>query len=147
MLYNGVFNFAFFHSAQVHISVSDVNEFAPEFMQPSYVIEVDEGRLYDEIIRLEAIDKDCTPRFGDVCKYEIRRNDDHLFAIDSEGSIKNLRPLEYKKSHNHILEVYAYDCAMKKSITPALLNIRVRKICESRFFGIPERIDYAVSAV
>lgn len=59
-----------FRSA-VHISVVDINEYSPVFLQPSYVTEVDEGRLYQEIIRVEATDKDCTPLFGDVCKYEI----------------------------------------------------------------------------
>ena len=47
--------------------------------------EVDEGRLYQEIIRVEATDKDCTPLFGDVCKYEILTLD-QPFTIDNEGT-------------------------------------------------------------
>ncbi|XP_054091320.1 calsyntenin-1 isoform X2 [Zeugodacus cucurbitae] len=130
-------------TANVHITVIDINEYAPTFLQPSYVTEVDEGRLYKEIIRVEATDKDCTPLFGDVCKYEILNND-QPFVIDNEGSIKNTDPLSHKASHNHILSVVAYDCAMKES-SPIMVSIKVRRVCEARFLGIPERIDYTAT--
>lgn len=131
-------------TANVHIAVIDVNEYAPTFRQPSYVCEADEGRLYKEIIRVEAIDKDCTPLYGDICKYEIL-NKDQPFTIDNEGSIKNTEPLSHKVSHNYILSVVAYDCAMKQS-APNLVSIKVRRVCEAKFLGIPERIDYTTSS-
>ena len=34
-------------------------------------VEVEEGQLLDHGVRGEAVDKDCSPRFGDVCGYEI----------------------------------------------------------------------------
>jgi hypothetical protein len=71
-------------SATVHISVVDINEYAPTFLDPSYVCQVDEGRLYEEIVRVEATDRDCTPKYGDVCKYEILTSD-QPFTIDNEG--------------------------------------------------------------
>jgi hypothetical protein len=61
-----------------------VNEHAPEFGQPSYVVEAEEGRLYPELLTVTAADSDCSPKFGDVCKYEIL-NDDAPFIINSEG--------------------------------------------------------------
>ncbi|XP_017869345.1 PREDICTED: calsyntenin-1 [Drosophila arizonae] len=128
------------NSANVHITVIDINEYSPTFLEPSYVTEVDEGKLYNEIIRVEAVDKDCTPLFGDVCKYEIL-NSDEPFTIDNEGSIKNKEPLSHKVSHNHILSVVAYDCAMKESV-PIMVSIKVRRVCDAKFLGIPERIDY-----
>lgn len=142
--------------AVMRISVIDVNEYAPTFLQPSYTVQVDEGRLYQEIVRLEAVDKDCTPLYGDVCKYEIlHKGDDQeengsgsggnvLFDIDGEGSIRNLQPLSFKRAHNHILSVIAYDCAMKAS-APVMVNIKVNRVCETRLTGVPERIDYVVS--
>ncbi|CRK90879.1 CLUMA_CG004569, isoform A [Clunio marinus] len=132
-------------SAAVHISVVDINEYSPVFLQPSYVTEVDEGRLYQEIIRVEATDKDCTPLFGDVCRYEILTAD-QPFIIDNEGSIKNVMPLSHKASHNHILSVIAYDCAMKQS-APVMVTIRVRKICEAKIMGIQERLDYSANTL
>ncbi|XP_016992343.2 calsyntenin-1 [Drosophila takahashii] len=128
------------NTANVHITVIDINEYAPTFLEPSYVTEVDEGRLYNEILRVEATDKDCTPLFGDVCKYEILNNDEP-FSIDNEGSIKNTEPLSHKASHNHILSVVAYDCAMKESAA-IMVSIKVRRVCETKFLGMPERIDY-----
>ncbi|KAH8415756.1 hypothetical protein KR222_011687, partial [Zaprionus bogoriensis] len=128
------------NTANVHVTVIDINEYTPTFLQPSYVTEVDEGRLYNEIIRVEASDKDCTPLFGDVCKYEIL-NSDEPFTIDNEGAIKNTEPLTHKISHNHILSVVAYDCAMKDS-APIMVSIKVRRVCDAKFLGIPERIDY-----
>lgn len=107
--------------------------------------EVDEGRLYPEIIRVEATDKDCTPLFGDVCKYEILTLD-QPFTIDNEGSIRNTEPLSHRASHNHILSVVAYDCAMKQS-APVMVTIRVRRICEARITGIPERLDYTANSL
>jgi calsyntenin 1 len=146
---------SFFHSiekflkfafrSEVHISVVDINEYSPVFLQPSYVTEVDEGRIYQEIIRVEANDKDCTPLFGDVCKYEILTLD-QPFTIDNEGSIRNTEPLSHRASHNHILSVVAYDCAMKQS-APVMVNIRVRRICEAKITGIPERLDYAANSL
>lgn len=76
----------FFFSATVHISVVDINEYPPTFIEPSYVKQVDEGRLYNEIVRVEATDRDCTPKYGDVCKYEILTSD-QPFTIDNEGKI------------------------------------------------------------
>jgi hypothetical protein len=132
-------------SANVHISVIDINEYSPTFLQPSYVTEVDEGRLYQEIIRIEATDKDCTPLYGDVCRYEILTKD-QPFTINNEGSIRNTEPLSHKVSHNHILSIVAYDCAMKQS-APVMVNIRVRRVCEAHVMGIPERIDYVANSM
>ncbi|XP_049824303.1 calsyntenin-1 [Aethina tumida] len=128
-------------SATVHITVSDVNEYAPTFSEPSYVRQVDEGRLYKEIVRVEATDRDCTPKFGDVCKYEILTSD-QPFVIDMDGVIKNTEPLDYERSHNHILSVIAYDCGMRQSF-PALVTIKVNRVCRLGWRGLPERVDYA----
>lgn len=84
---------------------------------------MDEGRLYSEIVRVEATDRDCTPKFGDVCKYEILTAD-QPFVIDSEGAIRNTEPLDYERSHNHILSVVAYDCGMRQSL-PVMVTIKV----------------------
>ena len=47
-------------SATVYISVNDVNEYAPKFNQPSYVVNVDEGRPADKIIQVEANENTAT---------------------------------------------------------------------------------------
>ncbi|XP_057335563.1 calsyntenin-1 [Microplitis mediator] len=131
-------------NATVHITVIDVNEYAPQFLQPAYVSTVDEGRLYEEVVRVEASDRDCTPKFGDVCKYEILTAD-QPFVIDNEGAIRNTEPLDYERSHNYILSVVAYDCGMKQS-APAMVTVKVNRVCSPGWRGIPERVDYAAGA-
>ncbi|XP_034235653.1 calsyntenin-1 isoform X1 [Thrips palmi] len=131
-------------NATLHITVIDINEYAPVFLQPSYVYQVDEGRLYSEIVRVEAKDRDCTPKFGDICKYEILTTE-QPFTIDNEGVIRNTEPLDFEKSHNHILSVVAYDCGMKQSV-PVMVTIKVNRVCRLGWNGIPERIDYAPSS-
>ncbi|XP_029677360.1 calsyntenin-1 [Formica exsecta] len=128
-------------NATVHITVVDVNEYAPQFLQPAYVSTVDEGRLYEEVVRVEASDRDCTPKFGDVCKYEILTAD-QPFIIDNEGAIRNTELLDYERSHNYILSVVAYDCGMKQS-APAMVTVKVNRVCAPGWRGIPERVDYA----
>ncbi|CAH0386209.1 unnamed protein product [Bemisia tabaci] len=86
--------------ATVHINVEDINEYAPAFLEPAYVRQVD------------------------------------------EGIIRNTDPLDYEKSHNHILSVVAYDCGMKQS-APIMVTIKVNRICKLGWKGIPERVDYA----
>ncbi|CAH0731724.1 unnamed protein product, partial [Brenthis ino] len=132
------------NTVPVHITVTDVNEFPPVFSQSAYVRSVDEGKLYDEIVRVEATDRDCTPRYGDVCKYEILNDGDRSqpFSINNEGVIRNTEPLEYDKSHNHILSVVAYDCGMMQS-APVMVTIKVNKPCRAGWKGLAERVDYA----
>ncbi|XP_018333792.1 calsyntenin-1 [Agrilus planipennis] len=128
-------------NATVHITVADVNEYAPTFSEPSYVRQVDESKIYREIVRVEATDRDCTPKFGDVCKYEILTSD-QPFVIDVDGVIRNTEPLDYERSHNHILSVVAYDCGMRQSL-PVMVTIKVNRVCRLGWRGLPERVDYA----
>lgn len=122
----------------------DVNEYAPQFTEPAYVSTVDEGRLYEEVVRVEATDRDCTPKFGDVCKYEILTAE-QPFYINNEGIIKNSEPLDYERSHNYILSVVAYDCGMKQS-APTMVTVKVNRVCSPGWRGIPERVDYSADA-
>ncbi|KPJ00924.1 Calsyntenin-1 [Papilio xuthus] len=130
------------NTVPVHITVSDVNEFAPVFSQAAYVCSVDEGKMYEELVRVEATDRDCTPHYGDVCKYEILDDNNQPFSIDNEGVIRNTEPLDYEKSHNHILSVVAYDCGMMQS-APVMVTIKVNKPCRAGWKGLAERVDYA----
>jgi len=50
--------------------------------------------------------------------------------------------LDYERSHNHILSVIAYDCGMRQSF-PALVTIKVNRVCRLGWRGLPERVDYA----
>ncbi|CAG7717500.1 unnamed protein product, partial [Allacma fusca] len=45
------------------------------------------------------------------------------------GVIRNAEPLDYDRSHNHILSVVAYDCGMKRS-APVMVTIKVSRVCK-----------------
>lgn len=70
--------------ATVHIQVNDVNEYAPVFKEKSYKATVIEGKRYDNILKVEAVDADCSPQFSQICSYEIV-TPDVPFAIDKDG--------------------------------------------------------------
>lgn len=70
--------------ATVHIQVNDVNEYAPVFKEKSYKASVIEGKRYDNILKVEAVDADCSPQFSQICSYEIV-TPDVPFAIDKDG--------------------------------------------------------------
>ena len=63
--------------AVVHIQVKDVKE-------PAYKAIVTEGKIYDSILQVEAIDEDCSPQYSQICNYEIVTTD-VPFAIDRNG--------------------------------------------------------------
>ncbi|VDN05975.1 unnamed protein product [Thelazia callipaeda] len=46
-------------SVRMRISVKDTNDHIPEFSRPWYTFNVNEGKIYNELARLQATDKDC----------------------------------------------------------------------------------------
>lgn len=78
--------------AVVHIQVKDINEFAPAFKEPSYKAVVTEGKIYDSILQVEAVDEDCSPQYSQICNYEIVTTD-VPFAIDRNGECPEKTPV------------------------------------------------------
>ena len=65
----------------VHISVQDVSAYAPLQDQDSYMVDVTEGKLYEEILRLR---RSHDPASNAMCHYNIL-TPDVPFRIDSDG--------------------------------------------------------------
>lgn len=70
--------------ATVHVRVNDVNEFSPVFVERRYEASVPEGRLFDRIVRVEALDADCSPQYSQICFYDIL-TPNIPFVIDNDG--------------------------------------------------------------
>ena len=66
------------------ITVHDVDKFAPVFDKMSYFVEMEEERLYDSLLKIEAHDGDESEEFSKICGYELQ-NDNVPFVIDNEG--------------------------------------------------------------
>ncbi|KAL8198343.1 UNVERIFIED_CONTAM: Calsyntenin-1 [Gekko kuhli] len=129
------------HKATVHIQVNDVNEYAPVFKEKSYKATVIEGKRYDSILRVEAVDADCSPQFSQICSYEIV-TPDVPFAIDKDGYIKNTEKLNYGKEHQYKLTVTAYDCGKKRAAEDVLVKISIKPTCKPGWQGWSKRMEY-----
>ncbi|XP_068094940.1 calsyntenin-1 isoform X4 [Hyperolius riggenbachi] len=129
------------HKATVHIQVNDVNEYAPVFKEKSYKATVIEGKKYDSILRVEAVDADCSPQFSQICSYEIV-TPDVPFTIDKDGYIKNTEKLNYGKERQYKLTVTAYDCGKKRATEDILVKISIKPTCKASWQGYSKRIEY-----
>ncbi|XP_046938358.1 calsyntenin-1 [Lynx rufus] len=129
------------HKATVHIQVNDVNEYAPVFKEKSYKATVIEGKQYDSILRVEAVDADCSPQFSQICSYEVV-TPDVPFAVDKDGYIKNTEKLNYGKEHQYKLTITAYDCGKRRAAEDVLVKVSVKPTCTPGWQGWNERIEY-----
>lgn len=64
-----------------------MNEYAPVFKEKSYKATATEGKQHDSILRVEAVDADCSPQFSQICSYEIV-TPDVPFAVDKDGKCR-----------------------------------------------------------
>ncbi|KAM5322710.1 calsyntenin-1 isoform 3-T3 [Glossophaga mutica] len=129
------------HKATVHIQVNDVNEYAPVFKEKSYQATAVEGRRHESILRVEAVDADCSPQFSQICSYEIV-TPNVPFTVDKDGYIKNTEKLKYGKEHQYKLTVTAYDCGKKRAAEDVLVKISVKPACTPGWQGWSDRVEY-----
>uniref|UniRef100_M3Y0V8 Calsyntenin 2 n=1 Tax=Mustela putorius furo TaxID=9669 RepID=M3Y0V8_MUSPF len=129
------------HKAVVHIQVKDINEFAPTFKEPAYRAVVTEGKIYDSILQVEAVDEDCSPQYSQICNYEIVTTD-VPFAIDRNGNIRNTEKLSYDKQHQYEILVTAYDCGQKPAAQDTLVQVDVKPVCKPGWQDWTKRIEY-----
>ncbi|NXM61861.1 CSTN3 protein, partial [Illadopsis cleaveri] len=133
------------HKATVHVRVNDVNEFAPVFVEKLYRVAVTEGKLYDRILRVEAIDGDCSPQYSQICYYEIL-TPNIPFLIDNDGNIENTEKLQYSADRVYKFTVTAYDCGKKRASDDAEVEIQVKPTCKPSWQGWNKRIEYTPGA-
>ncbi|XP_033942366.1 calsyntenin-1 isoform X4 [Pseudochaenichthys georgianus] len=129
------------HKATVHIQVNDINEYAPVFKEKSYKATVIEGKKYDSILKVEAVDADCSFQFSQICNYEIV-TPDVPFTVDKDGFIKNTEKLSYGKERMYKLTVTAYDCGKNRASEDVLVKISVKPTCKPSWQGFNKRIEY-----
>ncbi|CAB1446331.1 unnamed protein product [Pleuronectes platessa] len=129
------------HKATVHIQVNDINEYSPVFKEKSYKATVIEGKKYDSILKVEAVDADCSFQYSQICNYEIV-TPDVPFTVDKEGFIKNTEKLSYGKERMYKLTVTAYDCGKNRASEDVLVKISVKPTCKPSWQGFNKRIEY-----
>ncbi|XP_045063049.1 calsyntenin-1 isoform X2 [Coregonus clupeaformis] len=129
------------HKATVHIQVNDINEYSPVFTEKSYKATVIEGKKYDSILKVEAVDADCSFQFSQICNYEIV-TPDVPFTVDKDGFIKNTEKLNYSKERMYKLTVTAYDCGKNRASEDVLVKINIKPTCKPGWQGFNKRIEY-----
>ncbi|KAL6119811.1 clstn1 [Pungitius sinensis] len=129
------------HKATVHIQVNDINEYSPVFKEKSYKATVIEGKKYDSILKVEAVDADCSFQFSQICNYEIV-TPDVPFTVDKDGFIKNTEKLSYGKERMYKLTVTAYDCGKNRASEDVLVKISIKPTCKPSWQGFNKRIEY-----
>ncbi|XP_036386537.1 calsyntenin-1-like isoform X4 [Megalops cyprinoides] len=129
------------HKATVHIQVNDINEYSPVFKEKSYKATVMEGKSYDSILKVEAVDADCSFQFSQICSYEIV-TPDVPFTIDKDGYIKNTEKLNYSKERMYKLTVTAYDCGKNRASEDVLVKISIKPTCKPGWQGWSKRMEY-----
>lgn len=70
--------------AWVIVRVTDKDESIPKFDKDAYIIELEEKRMYDNVLKVSALDLDRSPEFGEICDYKILTPNEP-FSIDSTG--------------------------------------------------------------
>ncbi len=139
------------------MTVEADNSHAPEFSQSYYEVTIEEGRLYDQILKLKATDADCEGKFSKICGYEITNNaagfsvsNEGLVTLRTYGScgclcnrsqlssftgvLKNSEPLSFNNSHSHILTLTAHDCGHKAS-KEVVVTVYVKRSCAVGWLG------------
>lgn len=116
----------------------------PSWQQDSYKIEVEEGKLYDDILQLEV--EGLPKEFENTCKFAII-SADVPFTIDNKeklGILRNTEKLDYSRQHNFILQVKAEGCGETegKANKPLVINIVVKETCKQGWQGIQTVLDY-----
>uniref|UniRef100_A0A8C2X1S0 Calsyntenin-3 n=1 Tax=Cyclopterus lumpus TaxID=8103 RepID=A0A8C2X1S0_CYCLU len=129
------------HKATVHVRVNDVNEFSPVFVERRYEASVPEGRLFDKIVRVEALDADCSPQYSQICFYDII-TPNVPFAIDNDGNIKNTEPLDSKRQRVFTFWVTAFDCGKNRAQADAQVVVTVKPSCKPGWIGWTKRVEY-----
>lgn len=70
----------------VHIEIEDVNEFPPVWKEQTYIAEVNEGQMYEQILKLETTDEDGSESFSKVCQFHLLTKD-VPFKLSKEGTL------------------------------------------------------------
>ena len=107
-------------TANVAITVTDVNDEAPVFGLPSYTASLAENAaLNSNVIQIAATDADA----NDTVSYSITDGDTELFSIDANGQITLKGALDYETATRHTLTIQATDRADNTGTTTVTINV------------------------
>uniref|UniRef100_A0A3Q0SDK9 Desmocollin 2 like n=1 Tax=Amphilophus citrinellus TaxID=61819 RepID=A0A3Q0SDK9_AMPCI len=120
-----------FTTATATVTLSDINDNPPTFMQTTYAASVKENENDQLLLRIPVQDKDLINTPNWISKFVITKgNESGNFRIDTdpktnEGLLYVSKPLDYEKTKNVMLEVTAQNQAELKGTTAKWNSIPV----------------------
>ncbi|XP_067139114.1 cadherin-99C isoform X2 [Centruroides vittatus] len=118
-----------FNTATVSITVTDINDQNPIFLQDNYTFVVDEGLVRAPIGVVQARDDDIGTN-GEVL-YSVSGNND--FSINPQsGEIHVKKILDYEKQKKHLLVVTARDKAPDARLATASVTVLVNDVQDEK---------------
>lgn len=90
--------------ATVKITIANVNDCPPEFLDEEYRSKIDEEKIHEDcIVIMQAFDPDIKDRnLEQHIKYEVSKPEQReLLTIDDTGCLRNIKPLDRDKPNGH----------------------------------------------
>lgn len=101
-----------FDTASISISIGDINDNPPTFLDSPYLAYVMENVIpepHGHVLTVEAFDAD-TPPYNSQIRYFLKEGDTGLFRVNgSNGEITLMRSLDREQQQEHILTLVAMD--------------------------------------
>ncbi len=116
--------------ALVYVSILDVNDNKPFFSPLNYYALLPEDTPVREVVMtLSAEDNDRSEAYHTISSYEIESSQDIPFEIDSSGSIRLSRTLDYEEGpKTYSFAVAAFDNGNLRSEMPAIVTIDIANV-------------------
>ena len=119
-----------FSTAEVVITVDDINDNAPEFNPSSYSANVSEDSTPFTILMVSAFDDDAPGTLNSAICYNIA-SDDGTFSLDaSSGEFRLEQPLDFEVTQSYRIDVIATDKGNPAMSSSAVVDIRIVNINE-----------------
>ncbi|XP_019635319.1 PREDICTED: cadherin-23-like [Branchiostoma belcheri] len=111
----------------VNITVLDVNDNSPVFVQPEYYTNIPENITEtDVVVQVNATDEDSTTN-GDILYAITGGNTDNAFTIDPESGVilRGATPLDRETLDGYVLTVDAYNGGKPEMRSTVRVNVRI----------------------
>nr|XP_023018375.1 fat-like cadherin-related tumor suppressor homolog [Leptinotarsa decemlineata] len=128
----------------VRISIDDINDNAPKFSLPNYVVKVREDLPKGTVVAIVmASDPDWGPE-GEVYYFLENNDGDDIFTIDEiSGSIRTTKALDFEERQVHSLLVFASDRGTPSLSSEARVTINVVDVNENMY--TPQFEDFVLT--